>query len=113
MLDDAPERRPRHSRTLTESERNDLRYRMVIGCKRAIHHGLVIPADVMAPRSLSNLVKAYGDAEIRDVPRNQLYSIQAECLEAGLLVMVRVGSMCALRPIDFPAYPGESAWELK
>lgn len=113
VLDDAPDQRPRHKREMTESDRMDLRYRLLIGCKRALQHGVVIPADVTAPRSLPHLARSYGDPEIRQVAYNDLYECQQALIDAGQLVMVRVGTRCLIRPAEFSPYDGEQPWELK
>lgn len=111
VLDDEPDRRPRHKREMTESERMDVRYRLLIGCKRALQRGVAIPGDVTASRSLPNLGKAYAP-ELKDVPFRELYAAQEALIEAGQLVMVKVGQRCLLRPCDFTPYDHEEAWTL-
>lgn len=110
VLDDAAEPRPER-RTFGVAERTEIRYRLLIGCKRAMQHGVLVAADVLAARSLPNLARAYGDVEIRHVPLNILYEAQQALLDAGQLVMVRVGSRCLVRPAD-ASYQGEEAWLL-
>ena len=103
--------KPRSKRPTTESERAEIRYRLLMGLKRAMQHGVVVPADVMAVRSLPHLARTYGDAEIRAVPLNELYASQQALLDAGQVVMVSVRGKCCLRPADM-TYRDEEPWPL-
>ncbi len=112
VLDDMATDRPKDRRPMTESERRDLEYRLLMGCKRAIQHGVTIPADVTATRSLPHLARVYGPPEIRPVPLNDLYAAQDALIASGLLVMVRVRTGCYVRPHDM-RYEGEEEWRMQ
>ena len=104
--ENAPRRRP-----IGEQERRDIQYRLLMGLKRAMQHGVAVPADVMATRSLPHLARTYGDAEIRNVPLNELYLAQAALLDAGQILRVTVRGKCLLRPTDM-RYANEEEWQI-
>lgn len=109
VLDDMNVERQR-KRPLTEQERHDLEYRLMMGLKRAMQNGVQVPADEMASRSLANLARRCSDPEINRVPFNDLYLAQAALLDSGQIVRVAVGRKCLLRPHDGPVYQGEERW---
>lgn len=99
----------RGSRKLTEQERRDLPYRMLMGLKRAMQNGVKVPADPMAKRSLPNLARQ-PNSEINWVPLNDLYAAVDVLDESGQIMRVDVNSVCCWRPHDGPVYQGEEPW---
>ena len=111
VVDEAENDRPRRKK-IGEAERTEIRYRLLMGLKRSMQGGALVPADEMAAGSLPNRARRCSDGEINRVPLNELYAAQQALLDAGQIVRVSVRGRCLLRPIDM-AYPGETEWTVK
>lgn len=92
---------------LTHTERQDLKYRLLMGMKRVILNGGHVPADELDPRSMPSRARRQTDPSIARVALNDLYRAQQELVEGGLAVRVRVGGKVLLRPHDGPWYESE------
>lgn len=103
-----PPEKPRQ--VLTFTDRTELRYRLLAGCKKVLQNGGKIPADEMHKESMPSRARRSPDAQINRIPLNDLYVAQAELIDAGQLVRVDVGKRCLLRPADGPYIPGEMPW---
>ena len=95
---------------LTQTERMDLRYRLLIGLKRVLQNGATVPADEISPQSMPNRARRSSDPQINRVSLNDLNLAQADLIEAGQVVRVEVKRRCLIRPSDGPYYEGEEAW---
>jgi hypothetical protein len=95
---------------LTHIERQDLRYRLLIGLRRVLQNGGKVPADEMHPASMPNRARRSPDAMINRVPLNDLYVAQSELIDTGQVVRVEVARRCLLRPDDGPCYSDEKPW---
>jgi len=93
---------------LNQTERLDLRYRLLQGLKRVMENGAQVVADEMHPKSMPS--RARRVPELSRVALNDLYRAQAEMLQAGQVVRVAVGRWCLLRPAEGPGYPDERPW---
>lgn len=97
---------------LSYTERQDLKYRLLIGCKRTLMNGGKIPADEMQPTSMPYRARRSTDPAINRIPMNELYLAQNDLLESGMLVRVNVGGRCLVRPHDGPYYEAEEIWQM-
>ncbi len=98
--------------SLSYTERQDLKYRLLIGVKRAMQNGERVPAGEMDPKSISHRARRSTDPSINRISLNDLNLAQHEMLESGLLVRVDVGGRCLVRPHDGPWYAGETTWQM-
>lgn len=97
---------------LSYTERQDLKYRLLTGCKRTLLNGGKIPADEMDPKSMPYRARRSTDPSINRIPMNELYLAQADLLDSGQLVRVNVGGRCLVRPHDGPYYGAEEIWQM-
>jgi RecA-family ATPase len=102
-----PVTRKRKRAALTDTERQDLKYRLLIGCKRVLQNGGRIPADELDPKSMPARARRSSDPAINRVSLNDLYIAQQEMLDGGLLVRVDVDERVLVRPRDGPYYANE------
>lgn len=111
VLDELAGESRRQQRKITESDRIDIRYRLLMCLKWAMQRGIQVPADPLAQRSLPNLARVAGSS-ISWVPFNELYLATDALIESGQVVRVAVKGRCLLRPVDGPGYAGEEPWVL-
>lgn len=104
-----PERREKRG-PLNDIQRQDLRYRLLMGLKKVIQNGGRVTADVEDPKSMANRARRSTDPEINRIPLNDLYLAQEDLIELGQVVRVDVGRRCLIRPNDGPYYAGEVPW---
>lgn len=97
----------RARRTVNENNRTELRYRLLMGLKRQLQHGNIVPADVEHKNSMPHRARRSPDGEINWVPMNDLYRLQDDLIDAGQVVLVEVGKKVLLRPADGPYYRDE------
>lgn len=101
---------PHRNAPLTAMERQDLRYRLLIGLKRVLNNGGKVPADVEKRESMPNRARRSTDPQINRVALNDLYLAQDELLDAGQAVRVYVKGQVLIRPADGPYYRDEEPY---
>lgn len=106
-----PEQRATGKRgPLSQLERNELKYRLLMGLKKVRLNDGKIPADVEKRDSMPNRARRSTDPQINRVPLNELYLAQEELLDSGQVVRVSVNRQCLIRPHDSGFYDNEEPW---
>lgn len=95
---------------LTAIERNELKYRLLMGLKKVLQNGGKIPADVEKRDSMPNRARRSTDPQINRVSLNDLNLAQEELLDSGQIVRVSVNRQCLIRPHDSGWYDNEEPW---
>ena len=106
VAEEAPERK----RSLTQVERHDLDYRLLIGLKRLNANGTAPPADPLLPKSLPWRAKR-STPEYREWPIVWLADAVDRLIAAGQVVRVELRGSIVVRCADATPIPGERPWE--
>ena len=89
----------------------ELDYRLLAGLRRAVANGAKISADELSVGSLPSRAKRVPD--LRKISLNALYEAQHRMIEKGMIVRVKVGTKCLIRPHDGPKYESETEWKTR